>query len=471
MFKIIFLLFIIPVFVFGQDGRDIKPETPTPTIDATGGSDGGLPITPVPVIQPSVEVLQAVPTQTLPQSRTTAPEPTVTSLPPPAVTSLPSPTISSGPNAPESDSNSALIYISIAMGAGLIGFLAAIQIKKKKKNKEDRCGSIKELLEQKKKELEEYIRTLPEERFKEFVKGKTLEELNKNEDLKKVLETIEGAKEKYDKLKSAIELLEKKYDLCMLNFSLSKGKQLIVFDLDGTLTESKAEIDGEMASLLAKLLEAQKVAVIGGGKFEQFQLQLLSKLFVPEEFLTNLFLFPVTATTFYKHTNNKWTEIYNQNFSNEEKEEILSALETTFRELNYKHPEKTYGELIEDRGGQITFSILGQEAPTDLKEKWNKTNPNIRLKIEEILQKHLPNMEVKVAGLTSLDITRKGVDKGYGIKQISNYSGVPLKDILFVGDAFSHEGNDEPALRLGVSCFEVKNIEDTKNLIRRLLLQ
>ena len=248
-----------------------------------------------------------------------------------------------------------------------------------------------------------------------------------------------------------------------------KGKKLIVFDLDGTLTESKAEMDGEMAFLLAKLLETRKVAVIGGGKFEQFHLQLLSKLFVPEKFLANLFLFPVTATTSYTYINNKWTEIYNQNFSNEEKEEILSAFGITFQELNYHHSEKIYGELIEDRGSQITFSILGQKAPTDLKEKWNKENPDLRTKVEEVLQRHLPDMEVKVAGLTSIDVTRKGIDKAYGIKQVEKYLDTPIKDMLFVGDNFSHEGNDEPVIGIGVLCFEVKNIQDTKKLISHLI--
>lgn len=250
---------------------------------------------------------------------------------------------------------------------------------------------------------------------------------------------------------------------------IPKDKKLIIFDLDGTLTESKADIDKERASLLARLLETKKVVVIGGGKFEQFQRQLLSKLLVSEEFLVNLFLFPVTATTFYKYKNNEWTEIYNQNFSDEERKKILSALGKTLEKLNYKHPEKIYSELVEDRGSQITFSALGQEAPTNLKEKWNKENSDVRAKIEEVLQKYLPDMEVKVAGLTSIDITRKGIDKGYGIRQMEKYLNISFEDMLFVGDNFSHEGNDEPVLKTGVLCFEVRDVEDTKKLIEYLL--
>ena len=248
-----------------------------------------------------------------------------------------------------------------------------------------------------------------------------------------------------------------------------KGKKLIVFDLDGTLTESKSPADQETASLLGQLLQIKKVAVIGGGKYDSFQRQLLSKLNASKEFLTNLFLFPMTATVFYKYDNDEWVEVYRQRFSKEEKEKILVAFEKTFQELNYRHPEKIYGELIENRGAEIVFSIFGQEAPLELKKRWNKENPGVRAKMEEVLQKHLPDMEVKVAGLTSIDVTRKGVDKGYGLKQMEKYLNVPLEDMLFVGDDFAYEGNDEAALKTGVLCFEVKSVEDTKSLIKSLL--
>jgi hydroxymethylpyrimidine pyrophosphatase-like HAD family hydrolase len=47
-------------------------------------------------------------------------------------------------------------------------------------------------------------------------------------------------------------------------------KSLIVFDLDGTLAESKSAIDAEMATLLTALLAVVKVAIISGGALPQF---------------------------------------------------------------------------------------------------------------------------------------------------------------------------------------------------------
>lgn len=248
-----------------------------------------------------------------------------------------------------------------------------------------------------------------------------------------------------------------------------RDKKLIIFDLDGTLTQSKSEIDEEMSLLLSALLEKKRVAVIGGGKYELFQRQLLDKLSASRGALKNLFLFPATATMFYQYNGSDWQQIYSYDFSKEEKEKIFFAFGKTFTELNYKHPEKIYGEVIEDRGAEIVFSALGQDASLELKEKWKKENSDIRLKIANILKKHLPDMEITITGLTSIDITGKGIDKAYGIRQVKKYLDVALEDMLFVGDAFSVQGNDEVVLGTGVLCFEVKGPSDTKNLISSLI--
>src|SRR3989344_4234213 len=248
-----------------------------------------------------------------------------------------------------------------------------------------------------------------------------------------------------------------------------KNKELIVFDLDGTLTKSKSDMDKEMAFLVGKLLEVKRVAIIGGGKYDQFKRQFLDNLFAPKEPLAKLLLFPALGTAFYKYDNNEWRKIYSKDLTEEEKKKVFMAFEKTFQELGYKHPDETFGELIEDRGTQITFSALGQEAPLSLKEKWKAEHSDIKMKIAETLRKYLPDMDVGSAGHTSIDVTRKGIDKGYGLLQIKEHIGVPLEDMLFVGDALFPGGNDEAALKIGVLCFEVKDVEETKRLIEYLI--
>ncbi len=223
------------------------------------------------------------------------------------------------------------------------------------------------------------------------------------------------------------------------NLNNIKPKQLIVFDLDGTLAPTKAAMDKEMSKLIEQLLKAKKVAVVGGGKYQLFQEQFLNELKVPKALLKNLFLFPTTATSFYTHQNG-WKKVYALELSKPEKKKILEAFKRVFKEIGYKHPKKTYGKIIEDRGTQITFSAIGQDVVemlgrkkgVALKEKWKKENTPLKLKIARLLAKYLPGLEVHSAGFTSIDITKKGIDKAYGLWQIQKYYAVVKTGVDYV---------------------------------------
>lgn len=254
-----------------------------------------------------------------------------------------------------------------------------------------------------------------------------------------------------------------------------RQKKLIVFDIDGTLTPSKAPADKEMIQLLLHLLDEKSVAIIGGGKYSLFKEQLIEQLPNQDKRLERLFLFPTNSTAFYRF-NTSWHEVYSHELSEREKEKIKNAFDETFRDVNYRHPEKTYGPVIEDRNTQITFSALGQEVVAmcgekigvQLKEDWNKKYDKLRQKMREILQKLLPEFEVRAGGLTSIDVTRKGIDKAYGVRQIAKHLDVKIEDMLFVGDAIFLGGNDYAALQTGIDYVKVEDPSDTKELIRKI---
>lgn len=255
-----------------------------------------------------------------------------------------------------------------------------------------------------------------------------------------------------------------------------RQKKLIVFDIDGTLAPSKAPADKEMAGLLLDLLDKKSVAIIGGGKYSLFKEQLIEQLPDQDKRLEKLYLFPTNSTAFYRF-NGKWNEVYSHKLSEEEKKEIKTAFEKAFSEVDYHHPEKTYGPVIEDRSTQVTFSALGQEVVAmrgekigvELKEDWFKKYDKLRQKMRGILQNLLPEFEVRAGGLTSIDITRKGIDKAYGVRQISEHLSVKIEDMLFVGDAIFPGGNDYAALQSGIDYVKVKDPTDTKELIQILV--
>ncbi len=245
------------------------------------------------------------------------------------------------------------------------------------------------------------------------------------------------------------------------------NKKIIIFDLDGTLTESKSDMDAEMAGLLSRLLEQKFVAVIGGGSWKQFEDQFLRRLLCPPKILTRLHLFPTTATRYFEFKDGKWVEIYSDSLNTEEKTKIFASFTKSLEKAGYRKPERVWGELIEDRGTQITFSAVGQQAPVEDKKQWNKLNNSIREKAAGLLRELLPGFEVRTGGLTSVDVTKKGIDKAYGVRQIERALGIPISEMLFVGDALYPGGNDHAALETGIEAIQINGPQETKDLIRR----
>ena len=259
------------------------------------------------------------------------------------------------------------------------------------------------------------------------------------------------------------------------NLHKLKPKKLIVFDLDGTLAPTKSVIDREMSGLMEKLLSAKKVAIIGGGKYQLFQHQFLKPFSGFKALYKNLFLFPTTSTTFYKYQNG-WKKVYAHNLTKQEVKKIMDAFGRVFKEINYKTPKKIYGKVIENRGTQITFSALGQDVVkilgkkgVILKNQWRDNNTSLKLKIAKRLKKYLPNLEVHAAGHTSIDVTKKGIDKAYGLKEIEKQLHVQIKDMLFIGDAIFPGGNDYAVTKTKVDYIKVNGPEETKKVIRHLL--
>jgi phosphomannomutase len=242
-------------------------------------------------------------------------------------------------------------------------------------------------------------------------------------------------------------------------------KKLVVFDLDGTLAESKSPLDFEMASLLRELLGIVRVAVISGGDWPQFEKQLLFNL-THDELLVNLFLLPTCGTKFFKYTG-QWKKLYSEDFTAGEKARIVSSLDKAAAAAGFKG-ERTWGEITEDRGSQITFSALGQRAPLAEKKAWDPDFTK-RKKIKAILDTFLPDLSVLIGGATSIDVTRPGIDKAYGIQKLRDLLGISITEMIFIGDALFVGGNDYPVEAASVVCIAVRNPAETKLVIRAIL--
>ncbi|MEF2976017.1 HAD-IIB family hydrolase [Subtercola sp. YIM 133946] len=244
--------------------------------------------------------------------------------------------------------------------------------------------------------------------------------------------------------------------------------RLVAFDLDDTLAPSKSPLDPEMAELLVRLLGVVEVCVISGGQIAQFEMQLIDNLQgASDEALERLHLMPTCGTQYYRYSDEAWNQIYAQNLTDDEKARALEVVERVARKLGYWE-SKTWGPILEDRGSQITFSALGQQAPVAEKAAWDPTGEK-KNTLREAAQAELPDLEVRSGGSTSVDITRQGIDKAYGMKKLADLTGIPLDDMLFVGDRLDPDGNDYPVKVLGVECVAVEGWHDTAAFLEKLI--
>jgi phosphomannomutase len=243
--------------------------------------------------------------------------------------------------------------------------------------------------------------------------------------------------------------------------------RLVAFDLDDTLAPSKSPLDPRMARLLVQLLGVVEVCVISGGQFGQFETQLVDNLPLDHpEALARMHLMPTCGTQYYRFEDG-WQQLYAENLTEEQKAAALTAVESEARRLGFWESE-TWGPILEDRGSQITFSALGQAAPVDAKKAWDPSGGK-KNALRAAVQQHLPDLEVRSGGSTSVDITRRGIDKAYGMRKLSELTGIPFDQMLFVGDRLDPDGNDFPVIALGIPTRAVDGWEDTAIVVEEFL--
>jgi phosphomannomutase len=252
-----------------------------------------------------------------------------------------------------------------------------------------------------------------------------------------------------------------------VTFTSPDGLKAVVFDLDDTLAESKSTMDPAMSQALAALLERVPVCIISGGRFEQFESQALDGFTASAAALARLHLMPTCGTRYYLWDGSSWAMQYAEDLSDDEKARSMAALEQGAQELGLWHPGP-WGDIIEDRGSQITFSALGQRAPVAEKVAWDPDGAKKRA-LWEYVSPRLPDLEVRGGGSTSIDITRKGIDKAYGVGKLLTQLDATRDELLFIGDRLDPTGNDYPVYAMGVACVAVHGWRDTLATVTALV--
>jgi phosphomannomutase len=238
-------------------------------------------------------------------------------------------------------------------------------------------------------------------------------------------------------------------------------KKVIAFDLDDTLAVTKSAITDQMSEQLGLLLQDYQVCIISGGDFTQFQKQVTDNLHVSTELLKNLHMMPTCGTRYYRYSepDQSWKKMYAEDIPESDKKRIISTLLESAKKAGFLE-SKPYGQIVEDRQSQITFSGFGQQAPPKVKYAWDPDQKK-RQAIRHIMLPLLTDYEIRIGGTTSIDITRPGIDKAYGMHKLMAALEISKDEILFIGDKLDEGGNDYPVKAMGIDTIAVEGWEQT----------
>jgi phosphomannomutase len=242
--------------------------------------------------------------------------------------------------------------------------------------------------------------------------------------------------------------------------------RVVICDLDGTLADSKVPGEPAMLRVIERLLDDMDVGIISGGRRRLIDYQVVSRLELTPERRTRLHLLPASGTRYLRWRGDDWQTLVDEPLSADAVTRAESVLAEVSQELGFWEQDPA-GAVMDDRGGQLTYSVLGQEAASEAKKAWDPDGSR-KDRIIELAQPRLPDLLVSAGKSTSIDVTRLGYDKGFGVAAVLTELDVQPQQALFIGDRLDAGGNDRPVLRTGVPCVQVEDWRETLRCLERL---
>lgn len=244
------------------------------------------------------------------------------------------------------------------------------------------------------------------------------------------------------------------------------------FDIDGTLTQSKARLTHEVALRIQALVHTHPVALITGGNSQQIFDSIVEVLVTLPVNLFHLHLYPLSGAECFRYERGPygvagWRCVQREEIPPQERQRIMRTIRETARSLGL-WIDATWGDPIEDRLCQVTYSAWGQDAPLEMKRIWDVDGQK-KQRLREALALRLPDYSIRVGGLTSVDVNLSHVNKGKAVQSFAQVIGIQSNQVMFIGDQLKHGGNDYPVLATGACCIPVQSVEDTVRVIDSIL--
>lgn len=233
-------------------------------------------------------------------------------------------------------------------------------------------------------------------------------------------------------------------------------KRLICFDLDGTLTQHRSELEEENRALLEALQKKYKVLMVGAGGAERIYEQMGQ--------------FPIDIVANYgmqesKMIDGKFT-IVRAEISKPDRQYFIDTIDYLRKKYGYTEYK---GESVEFHStGMVTFPLLGTKADIADKLAFDPTREKRKVLYPEVLQL-FPDYAVYIGGSSSFDFTQKQYNKYDAIMTYAKENGYEKEEILYVGDDFGDGGGDSHVRIFGMDYVMIGDYRTLKEKLAFLL--
>ena len=257
-------------------------------------------------------------------------------------------------------------------------------------------------------------------------------------------------------------------------------KKIVLFDMDGTLTPPRKELDRDLIPALRELAKISEIGIVTGSD-HNYVLQQMGLLMENTEIRYKLHILPCNGTKYYppplsashKHEltfeKNMREELGEMHFSS-----IMQQILRRQAQLHLYNLPLT-GHFVDYRGSMINWCPIGRNATLDERSAFVEfdrgfSHGNFRNIVAEQLREEFKNsnidLSIKTGGETSFDIYPKGWDKTFALQHF------PDKEIWFIGDKCHEGGNDEEIYKalLPNNSFSVESPTETKDIIEKVLI-
>lgn len=240
----------------------------------------------------------------------------------------------------------------------------------------------------------------------------------------------------------------------------------VIFDMDDTLADSFTPPSEEILGKLLDLSRRIPIAIMSGAAFERMERDVLKR--VPKEPVeAQFYVFSDSAAQCHVWQKHRWQEAYTFPLTPQERLTIEHALKEAITESNLYEGEHNTSRILE-RDTSVAFTALQQGATQDEKRAWDPTGEK-RHKLVAVLRAKLPDYEILIGGKTTIDVTRLGITKAYGVEWLARELDVKPQEMLFIGDGFYEGGNDAAVIPTGIQTREIASPKETEEVINDLL--